>query len=205
MDFQTANEYFHNKFWAQQESFMAGRKMRDLIDGLPSVRFFGERDWEYFDKDMEKIPLNDRCLFVSCLFIGVLLDQAIFKYYNDAYKKVINNFPTFPKFGYCGFGPHNGNPFLVIARAGSDGKMRDELVELMPYFAKVFVDETVTSIERFFASEIKPADLFYKILHDEAYVLDGKGQGRETGLKDDVIVNTFKKEFEKYLAEKKYM
>jgi len=96
-------------------------KVNDVITNAldePDVSFFGGQQWASFNEDIKGIPEENCIQFISCLFMITLLDQAIYKCHHRKYKEWRAN-NSYPKFGWCGLGPHHEKIYCILDIADS--------------------------------------------------------------------------------------
>ncbi|MBF0606731.1 MAG: hypothetical protein HQL61_04145 [Magnetococcales bacterium] len=94
------------------------RKDIEKIKLLHGNRITNKDDF-FFDRDswinaILKINSNEQITcFILSMFITVASDQTMFTYYKPLYGQ-FKLLTQYPKFGWCGLGPHNENPLLLI-------------------------------------------------------------------------------------------
>jgi len=101
----------------------------------------------FFDKDEWKrvvclIEDNDKkACFIFSMFITVASDQTMYAYYQNFYDD-FRRLTRYPKFGWCGLGPHNENPLKLLQYAIADNAVDSNSIDSMSKeAAKLFVDE----------------------------------------------------------------
>ena len=158
-------DYFYNDFPSQ---------LRIITDGIRHEKinskyvFFGGDEWKYFEEDMQKVPTENRPAFLLSLFMIILTDQAVYTYIPDLYH-LWEAMTEFPKFGYCGTGPHNENPLWILAKADTDAELSQKVQALLPEFAKFLIDETKSYFAYIFGDHIDLAKYFKVIIGDGGY------------------------------------
>jgi hypothetical protein len=184
-------DYFYNIF-PRQLSLISFSRPSAIIQRMMEderVIFFGGSDWSNVSNDLRRVPEPDRVLFIWCLFMVVLTDQALYTHFYEYYvdwRRITN----FPKFGWAGFGPHNENPLKIVWAPERDGVIdADEMMALVPDFTKFFVDETASFFVQHFPS-LNIRAYLESIMNDSGYRFD---QG--------IVLRCFKNEFEAKLRE----
>ena len=68
------------------KQYYTNRFRNDLGIFMPDTRvpYFGH-SWSYDCKNLNKIPLEQRGVFLICLYFSVLVDQAMYTYYPSQY------------------------------------------------------------------------------------------------------------------------
>jgi len=133
--------------------------LKDLFHDA-SLVFFGGRDWVYIQQDLAGIPHAERAHFVYALLTIVLTDQCMQAYFKSDYPHW-RQATGYPKFGWCGFGLNNENPYKLLAKAEASGLVDVQTLNtLMPEFV-VFMRNIVrdyfsqhlprSSVQRFFS------------------------------------------------------
>ena len=167
--------YFYDTFpgqLRQLEMQPANRVLRENID--PVLTFFGGRGWERVSEDLQHIPGEDRSRFVLSLFMIILTDQALYRYYPDSYTRWREQ-TAFPKFGWSGFGPHNENPMLILWAPERECVLSaGELIASLPEFVSFWTQETADLFGREYP-EIPVADYFAKVRNDHAWQSANQG------------------------------
>ena len=75
--------------------------------------FFGGKNWSSIKEDLSKIDKANIENFCISLFIIVSIDLNMFTYFKDKYALFRSN-TMYPKFGWCGYGPHYENPKKLL-------------------------------------------------------------------------------------------
>jgi UDP:flavonoid glycosyltransferase YjiC (YdhE family) len=111
-------EYFETKFWEDVETIPTN-KPNETILGDPNnffvhkeILFFGGKDWESYNNDIELIDNENHENFIFSLLIISTIDYYI-KNNIDLYKTIQQKFDP-PKLGWSGFGPHFEHPYQII-------------------------------------------------------------------------------------------
>lgn len=135
----------------------------------PNVLFFGGRNWENFESDVENIPEEDRQLFILALFMIVISDQNLYRYFKDEYPKWRNR-TMFPKFGWSGFGPHIENPMKILTIPEKKGYFKnEEIKKLVTSFIEFCWAEIEEILERYDLKIDRPA-FFQSMVNDPEFV-----------------------------------
>ena len=165
------HDYFYNRFPPQLAQLAFRRPndiVREQITRDASVVFFGGPDWENVAADLATVPALDRTRFILSLFMVVLTDQAFYTHFHESYDAWRRR-TNFPKFGWSGFGPHNENPFKVLWAPEREHLIdNNELLALVPDFARFFVDETTTYFRQHHPA-IEVREYFDAIKNDRGY------------------------------------
>jgi hypothetical protein len=168
-------DYFYGKFpeqLRQLELRPANRVIRENVD--PLLTFFGGRDWQSVREDLGRIPAEDRARFVLSLFMIVLTDQAIYRYFRDSYPRWREK-TAFPKFGWSGFGTHNESPMKLLCAPEREQVLRAaELTALLPEFVSFWTEETADLFQREYP-EIPVEDYFNRVRNDSAWRAANEG------------------------------
>ena len=170
-------EYFNNKFQAHIRRLIfqqPNKIVRHQIMNDPHVLFFGGRDWQNIETDLEKIPAGQQHYFVLALFMIVVSDQNMYRYFKEQYSTWRSR-TMFPKFGWSGFGPHIEDPMKILTVPENHEKIDiDKTVDLIPEFVDFFRNEAEEILARY-SLDINIEDFFENMLHDpEFQQADGK-------------------------------
>lgn len=183
--------YFYNDFPSQLGRIVAGKKTVGFDE---KHVFFGEDEWKYFEQDMQKVATENRPAFLLSLFMIILTDQAVYTYEKDLHP-VWREKTMFPNFGHWGFGPHNENPLLILAKADTDAELSSHAIALMPEFAKFLAEETQEYFAKMFGDKVDVEEYFAAILNDNGYkIVSQKPEDEE--LRNSKTVAAFKQCFE---------
>ena len=191
-------KYFYNDFPSQLRKIVAGKKTVGFDE---KYVFIGGHEWKNFEKDMQKIPVENRPEFLLSLFMIILTDQAVYTYEKDLHRIWREN-TMFPNFGHWGFGPHNENPLWILAKADTDDGLSKNIQTLIPEFTKFLVDETTSYFTQIFGDKIDLPKYFAAILGDNSYQggYQLKSSNPETEeLRNSKCVAMFKQYFESEL------
>lgn len=159
--------YFYNDFPSQLRKIVAGKKTVGFDE---KYVFIGGHEWKNFEKDMQKIPVENRPEFLLSLFMIILTDQAVYTYEKDLHRIWREN-TMFPNFGHWGFGPHNENQLWILAKADTDDGLSKNIQTLIPEFTKFLVDETQDYFAKILGNKVDIKDYFIAILNDNGYKL----------------------------------
>jgi len=112
------------------------------------------------------ITAQNHPYFIFSMFITIASDQIIYTYFPDNYSE-FRNYTRYPKFGYCGLGPHNENPLMIVVDAVEKKIVPQETVEkLFSEAAELFIAEIKDFFEKYMCS-IQPEDFFRKFITDK--------------------------------------
>lgn len=170
-------KYFREKFpnhlrrlnYKQPNKIVRSRIMNDA-----NVLFFGGRNWENFESDLDNIPEEYRQLFILALFMIVVSDQNLFRYFKDEYPKWRNQ-TMFPKFGWSGFGPHVENPMKILSVPEENGYFKNENIEkLGASFVEFCWNEAAEVLERY-ELKIDRSAFFQSMVNDPEFA-NGSGE-----------------------------
>lgn len=150
------------------------RVVRGMMMNDPNVLFFGGRNWENFGSDIENIPKEDRQLFILALFMTVISDQNLYRYFKDEYPRWRER-TMFPKFGWSGFGPHIENPMKILSVPEEKGYFKNEDIKnLVVPFVEFCWNEAEELLERF-ELKIDRSDFFQTMVNDPEFE-NGSGE-----------------------------
>lgn len=141
----TPEEYFTNEFHKDLSTITFYSPNQAILKNPTAFHldantvFFGGKEWEKLEDDIAFINRENYQHFFLCLFITISIDLTMYTYYRSCYR-VFRNRMCYPKFGWCGFGPHFENPCKLLD---------------IPY-QKGFIDPKAIDLEA-------AADLFIKI------------------------------------------
>jgi hypothetical protein len=182
------NHYFYQRFPSQLSQLEFTPDSHD-----PTIVRFGRLGWENFNNDLNTVPPEDRSRFILSLFMIILTDQALYRYFRVPHSTICpysiwRRSTNFPNFGGSGFDVHNENPFKILSapeRQDREGIINiNEVLALIPEFVKFLVYETTD----YFRKHLPEVDIhlyFDKIRGDDAYAFD-----------EGEVVPRFKAEFE---------
>lgn len=156
-------ETYFNQGFQKHLGLLQFRPVNQVLKDLfhdSSLVFFGGRDWAHIHQDLADIPRAERAHFVYGLLTIVLTDQCMQAYFKSDYPQW-RQATGYPKFGWCGFGLNNENPYKLLAVAERSGLVDVQMLNtLMPEFV-VFMRNIVkdyfgqylpnTSAQRFFS------------------------------------------------------
>ena len=101
--------YLNNNFKRDINSLNTSRCNNIINENNPYINvdtlFFGGPLWENFNEDIIAVNPRDRAYFCFCLFTMVAADQNAHAHFKDELFDWLEHF-RYPKFGWCGFGPH---------------------------------------------------------------------------------------------------
>lgn len=86
----------------------------DLGNFIPDsqVPYFGH-SWNYDCKNLDKIPMERRAVFLICIYFTVLVDQAMHTHYPSHYAR-FEELTRYPKFCH-GLGQFQKNPRAILS------------------------------------------------------------------------------------------
>lgn len=138
--------------------------LKDLFHDS-SLVFFGGRDWTHIQQDLAGIPRAERAHFVYGLLTIVLADQCMQAYFKSDYPQW-RQATAYPKFGWCGFGLNNENPYKLLAKAEMSGLVDVQTLNaLMPEFV-VFMRNIVKDYFAQHLPHTSPQRFFTHVLGD---------------------------------------
>lgn len=112
---------------------------------------------------------EQKACFVFSMFITVASDQTMFAYFHPYYR-TFRLLTRYPKFGWCGLGPHNLNPLLLIKYPLDESLI--EIADVKKYLesaANLFVDEVKDFLINHMNS-INPKEFVTKFISDRYIV-----------------------------------
>lgn len=166
------SEYFHQRFpnhlrrlkLRQPSSIVRKRMMNDS-----HAMFFGGRNWDNIDYDLSQIAEEYRSYFVLSLFMIVISDQNLYRYFKDDYPEWRRR-TQFPKFGWSGFGYHIENPMKILTIPEQEKLVGIETtVDLIPEFASFFKNET-QRISKEYQLKVSAEEFFESMINDSEFV-----------------------------------
>ena len=170
------NHYFYSHFNNHLNLLRFDSRANSLHPDVDeATQFFGGFKWKNVRRDLTKIPEEYRSLFVLSLFMIIVTDQAMFTYFRSYYQKWRER-TAFPKFGWLGFGYHNGNPMQILWAPEREQVIApDQLIHFLPDFVAFWIDETT----RLFKAEhpdIPVKAFFLSIITDKAWREANEGE-----------------------------
>jgi hypothetical protein len=167
-------QYFRNLFREHLTKLhyrQPSNVVKDHIMNDPFVMFFGGRDWENFEADINNILEQHRAHFILGLFMIVISDQNLYRYHQNDYV-IWREKTLFPKFGWSGFGPHNENPLKILSVPSQNGYLNsEEDIELINDFANFFWDEVGDMVKRY-ELNVSQIEFFETMLKDVDFAND---------------------------------
>lgn len=112
-------QYLENRFLRDLSTLPFNRPNDIMLTHARNFRidqqtiYFGGPDWENIENDIQHVEEADREYFFICLFTIVLIDLAMFTYFQQHYG-TFRSRTGYPKFGWSGFGPHYENPTKLL-------------------------------------------------------------------------------------------
>jgi len=79
----------------------------------PDTRFFGGREWCDYEINIAAIAPAERKYFCFCLFTMSSADENMYTHFRQHYQ-AFQRATRYPKFGWCGFGPHVEKPRFLL-------------------------------------------------------------------------------------------
>jgi hypothetical protein len=129
--------------------------------------FFGKQDWENLNIDIEHIEEENYKYFFLCLFTITIIDMTMFKYFNENYV-AFREQTNYPKFGWCGFGPHYENPRKILDLPSENSYLNLDVTDIDEYYS-FFVLELKNSL---YNHGIESIDFIDKLLSDNDIVIN---------------------------------
>jgi len=130
----------------------------------PNDFFFDREEWKRAVRLME--DNNKKACFIFSMFITVASDQTMHAYYQNFYDD-FRRLTRYPKFGWCGLGPHNENPLELIQYAIEDNAVDSNSIDSMSKeAAKLFVDEIFDFLGNHIC-EVSPKKFINNFLNDK--------------------------------------
>jgi hypothetical protein len=129
-------------------------------------RFFGGRKWDNCQSDLAHISPENKAKFILSLFITISVDQAFYTYLSHEHYSKAESLLQYPKFGWCGMGPHNEPPKYLIIRALEDGHINSsDIIPLIDEAIRLYVDEVVDFQQNHFP-QLRVKEFFLKFIND---------------------------------------
>jgi hypothetical protein len=116
--------YYQTQFTQDLETLAYRHPNPVIMNNLPlfkidaATKFFGGMEWENFDDDLASIANKEA--FIYCLFVITIIDLVMFTYFQHNYEHFRNG-TQYPKFGWCGYGPHYENPKKMLLKSEENG------------------------------------------------------------------------------------
>jgi hypothetical protein len=146
--------------------------------------FFGKQDWENLDRDIEQVEEENYKYFFLCLFTITIIDLTVFKYFNTQYIAFREN-TKYPKFGWCGFGPHYENPRKILDLPAENGYLNLDVINLDEYY-RFFELELENSVQN---HGIEPIEFINRLLTDNDIVINDMDGNTISGILINYISN----------------
>ena len=127
--------------------------------------FFGGRKWSNIKEDLSKIDKEHIENFCISLFVIVSIDLNMFTNFKDKYA-LFRSKTMYPKFGWCGYGPHYENPkkLLILPEKNKIVNFNKD-----PLLIDEYTDLFISKCNDFFSNiipEISSKTFIQKILYD---------------------------------------
>ena len=146
--------------------------------------FFGKQDWENLNIDIDHIEEENYKYFFLCLFTITIIDLTVFKYFNEQYN-AFREITKYPKFGWCGFGPHYENPRKILDLPAEEGYLNIDVINLDEYY-NFFELELENSV---YHHGIEPIDFINRLLLDNDIVIHDMDANTISGILINYIYN----------------
>ncbi len=137
----------------------------DLGNFIPDsqMSYFGH-SWNYDCKNLDKIPMERRAVFLICLYFTVLVDQAMHTHYPSHYAR-FEELTRYPKFCH-GLGQFQKNPRAILSVPLDKGFVEYAAIEThLLDGMNLFVDEVATFFEEHMPT-IVTAEFFNNLVYD---------------------------------------
>lgn len=149
----TIQDYYGQTFSEDLQGFMPNSR----------VPYFGH-NWPSQCQDLEKVTTKNRAGFIVCLYFTVLIDQAMYTYFNSHYGRFAA-LTKYPKFCF-GLGQFQKNPRLLLSGPIECGMVsKAKLLPLLKPGMELFVDEVIDFFSGQMA-DLSAAELFQKLVYD---------------------------------------
>jgi hypothetical protein len=110
-------------------------------DMFGDMVFFGGNDWANMENDLKNIRKENRGYFCLSLFTIVTFDQCAYTYYKKYYK-IFREKTMYPKFGWCGMGPHHEYPKKLLNLPELKGYIsKENIINIMDEYIDLFINE----------------------------------------------------------------
>lgn len=171
-------DYYNNQF------------RTDLVIFMPDARvpYFGH-SWGSDCRNLDKIQIESRPVFLICLYFTVLVDQAMYTHYRSDYER-FSQLTQYPKFCH-GLGQFQKNPrellFVPVQKGMVD---KSAIGKELSAGMELFVDE----VEDFFQNYMKhinPAEFFDKLIYDSDVQIPLLIVMINPEMKDDIVVQAY--------------
>ena len=173
------------------KDYYANEFRKDLGSFMPKARvpYFGH-SWEYDCKNLDKVPTQNRGMFLICLYFTVLVDQAMHSHYPANYNH-FEQLTRYPKFCH-GLGQFQKNPRAILSAPVEKGVVDISEIETnLPDGMRLFVDEVTT----FFSEHmpiIETKEFFDSLIYDPDVQIPELLVMVNENLKNDVVYKAYK-------------
>jgi hypothetical protein len=164
---------------------------KNLSRFMPEVRvpYFGH-SWKYDCKNLDKVPTQNRGMFLICLYFTVLVDQAMHSHYLASYRH-FEQLTRYPKFCH-GLGQFQKNPRAILSVPVDKGLVDVSDIEThLSDGMKLFVDEVATFFPKHMPS-IETADFLDRLIYDPDVQIPEILVMVNESLKNDVVYKAYK-------------
>ena len=172
------------------KGYYASDFRKDLGAFMPDSRvpYFGH-SWEHDCRNLDKVPAQNRGMFLICLYFTVLVDQAMHSHYPASYNR-FQQLTRYPKFCH-GLGQFQKNPRAILSAPVDKGivdasEIETHLLEGM----KLFVDEVVTFFEEHMPT-IETGKFFDSLICDPDVQIPELLVMVNENLKNDVVYKAY--------------
>jgi hypothetical protein len=145
-----------------------------ILDGIRrsifgDMMFFGGMDWENIHIDLKNIKKENFEYFCLSLFTIITFDQCVYTYYEKQYNEFRKK-TMYPKFGWCGMGPHNEPPKKLLNRPEKLGYIEKIKVET---FINEYIELFINECKEFFEMtklNINQNEFLIKLINDQGFI-----------------------------------
>jgi hypothetical protein len=174
----TIREYYKNKF------------REDLVAFMPDshVPYFGH-NWGCDCGGLNKIPIASRPSFLICLYFTVLVDQAMYAHFQDAYNQ-FEQLTRHPKFCH-GLGQFQKNPREILSVPIENGMVNtQEIEQALSAGMELFINEVVDFFQQNMPNII-PNDFFRKLIYDPNVQIPSLVVMINPEMKENIVVKAY--------------
>lgn len=127
------------------------------------------------------VPEAKRAYFIICLFITVLIDQAMATYLKEEYK-YLEKMTLYPKFGPGGIGCPHIKPYNLVVEACNIGLVSEkDILSLLSASMRLLIPETISFFSKYVRSK-SPGIFFLDMLRDRDIAISDKSLKRQPNL-----------------------
>jgi len=156
------NKYYHNQF--RQDLEHLNYTIHNVLG--KEYKFFGNEKWQNYKADLQNISNENKPKFILSLFITISVDQAFYSFLTEEQYNRAESLLRYPKFGWCGMGPHNEPPKNIIIRPLEFGEVNgNNILHFKDDAMKLYIEEVKIFQQNYFR-ELNVRDFFLRLVND---------------------------------------